>query len=64
MSAQKNDIEDVETSEESIKPSEYVRELLKEKLSLNPDQHGNAMRLLDQGLFSLYLFKSNGMTTM
>lgn len=55
MSAQKNDIEDIETGEESIKPSEYVRELLKEKLSLSPDQHGNAMRLLDQGLFSNYL---------
>lgn len=47
MSVQKND-NNVE-SEETIKPSEYVRELLKEKLSLNPEQHGNAMRLLDQG---------------
>lgn len=50
MSTQKNDVEDMEASEEIIKPSEYVRELLKEKLSLIPEQHGNAMRLLDQGL--------------
>ena len=49
MSVQKNDMEDVETGEESIKPSEYVRELLKEKLSLNPEQHEYAMRLLDNG---------------
>lgn len=40
--------EEVEGGDESVKPSEYVKELLKEKLLLNPDQHGNAMRLLDQ----------------
>lgn len=40
--------------DESGKPlSEYVKELLKEKVSLDPDQHPNAMRLLDEGtLFS------------
>lgn len=42
--------EEVEGNEEAAKPSEYVKELLKEKITLNPEQHGNAMRLVDQGL--------------
>ena len=42
--------------DESGKPSsEYVKELLKEKVSLDPDQHPNAMRLLDEG--SLHCFR-------
>ena len=62
MSAQKND--NSAEPEEAIKPSEYVRELLKEKLSLNPEQHGNAMRLLDQGLYpSVNLMRTSHVPT-
>lgn len=48
--------EEVEGNEESIKPSEYVKELLKEKIQLNPEQHSNAMRLLDQGFYYYFVF--------
>ncbi|XP_065199559.1 KH domain-containing, RNA-binding, signal transduction-associated protein 3-like isoform X2 [Planococcus citri] len=44
----KENNEEVEGSEEIAKPSEYVKDLLKEKLTLNPEQHSNAMRLVDQ----------------
>ncbi len=40
----------MEGTEDSMKPSEYVKELLKEKNSLSPEQHSNAMRLIDQGI--------------
>lgn len=46
----KENNEDIEGNEESVKPSEYVKELLKEKLTLNPEQHSNAMRLVDSGI--------------
>lgn len=37
-------------SDEANKPSsEYVKELLKEKVSLDPETQSNAMRLLDDG---------------
>lgn len=38
-----------ETQETSKPSSEYVKELLKEKVSLDPELHSNAMRLLDSG---------------
>lgn len=40
------------TTDESVKPSEYVKELLKEKVTLNPEEHSNAMRLIDQGSYA------------
>lgn len=46
----KENNEEIEGSEEIAKPTEYVKELLKEKLTLNPEQHSNAMRLVDQGI--------------
>lgn len=44
----KENSEEIEGSEEIAKPTEYVKDLLKEKLTLNPEQHSNAMRLVDQ----------------
>lgn len=44
---------DMETNQaDSVKAGEYVRELLKEKMSLDPAQYPNAMRLVDQGKLS------------
>uniref|UniRef100_A0A1B6D4L2 K Homology domain-containing protein n=1 Tax=Clastoptera arizonana TaxID=38151 RepID=A0A1B6D4L2_9HEMI len=45
----KSDSGDMETGQsDGLKAGEYVRELLKEKMSMDPGQHPNAMRLLDQ----------------
>lgn len=46
----KGETGDMETNQvDSVKAGEYVRELLKEKMSLDPAQWPNAMRLVDQG---------------
>ncbi|XP_075231007.1 uncharacterized protein LOC142329928 isoform X1 [Lycorma delicatula] len=44
----KNESENAEGSQTDGKVGEYVRELLKEKMSLDPAQWPNAMRLIDQ----------------
>lgn len=44
---------DMETNQaDSAKMGEYVRELLTEKMALDPSQYPNAMRLVDQGKLS------------
>ncbi|KAG8293275.1 hypothetical protein J6590_020878 [Homalodisca vitripennis] len=46
----KSESGDMETNQaDSVKAGEYVRELLKEKMALDPAQWPNAMRLVDQG---------------
>lgn len=54
----KENNEEIEGNEDSVKPTEYVKELLKEKLTLNPEQHSNAMRLVDQGKLHRLLYFS------
>ncbi|XP_039298951.1 KH domain-containing, RNA-binding, signal transduction-associated protein 3 isoform X2 [Nilaparvata lugens] len=44
----KNEAENTETTQLEGKVGEYVRELLKEKVALDPAQWPNAMRLIDQ----------------
>lgn len=46
----KSEAGDMETSQaDGVKAGEYVRELVKEKMSMDPGQYPNAMRLVDQG---------------
>lgn len=55
----KTDGENAEGSQTDGKVGEYVRDLLKEKTSLDPGQWPNAMRLIDQGkifYLPMYLF--------
>ena len=51
----KSESSDMETNQaDGVKAGEYVRELLKEKMTMDPAQTPNAMRLLDQG--KVYFF--------
>lgn len=53
----KSESSDMETNQaDGLKAGEYVRELLKEKMTMDPSQCPNAMRLLDQG--KVYIFRS------
>lgn len=53
----KSESGDMETNQaDSVKAGEYVRELLKEKMSLDPSECPNAMRLVDQGKAGLPAF--------
>lgn len=42
--------ENEESNPAAQKVNEYIRELLSEKLSINPSQHPHAARLIDQGI--------------